>query len=325
MKRSMQRLASPRLTLAGFGLLAAAILLTHDRADAPALAIAGPLGLLALNLAAALALRPALRRGGLGLFHVALLALLLLVGAGRLTHFDARVEVAEATLLDPAQIEVTGRGPWHGDGWRRLQFRQGAYEVAYAAGMKRSHTRSLVRPGAKGEGAEQTVGDDTPLVIDGYRFYTTHNKGLAPVLTWRAPSGDVQQGALHMPAYPLYDWKQENAWTAPDGTALRFWLRIESPLPERAAWTLDPRALATVLVVEAPGLRRELRPGESVAIGSATLRYERLSGWMGYRIFYDPTLLPMLVVCLLGVAGLGWHLWRRGVGIGAALHEGAIA
>ena len=41
------------------------------------------------------------------------------------------------------------------------------------------------------------------------------------------------------------------------------------------------------------------------------MRYERLTGWMGYRIFYDPTLLPLFVVALLGVLGLAWHLWRR--------------
>ena len=142
MKRLVDFLSAPRLTLAGFALLAIGTLATYDRPEASPLAIVAPLALLALNLAAALAAKPALRRGGLGLFHVALLALLLLIGAGRMTHFDGRVEVAEDALLEPALIEVTGAGPWHGTAWRHLSFRQAGYDVAYAAGLKRAHTRS---------------------------------------------------------------------------------------------------------------------------------------------------------------------------------------
>lgn len=311
MKYIVDRLGSSRLTLAGFALLAAGTLASYNWPSAPDGLIAAPLALLALNLAAAMALRPALRRGGLGLFHAALLALLLLAGAGRMLHFDARVEVAEDALLDPAQIEVTGQGAWHGTAWQRLQFRQGGYRVDYAPAMKRGHTRSQVW--LADEAAARVVGDDTPLVLDGYRFYTTHNKGFAPLLTWTPERGEAVQGTLHMPSYPLFDWKQENQWTAPDGRTLRFWLRIERPLPEQSAWTLDPHDMPALLVVEVDGQRHELKPGESVSLGGATLRYDRLTGWMGYRIFYDPTLLPLLGVALLGMLGLGWHLWGRGV------------
>ena len=324
--RLTQRLASSRLTIAGFALLAVGVLATYSNPEASAAPMVLPLALLALNLAAALAVRPELRRGGLGVFHAALLALLLLVALGRLTHLDGRVEVAEGAMLDPSQIEVTSSGPWHGDRWRRLQFRQGPYEVDYAAGVKRARTRSSVWPVVAQDSAQHSaqngdpsiVGDDTPLVLDGYRFYTTHNKGLAPLLTWRpdverraGAGGAAVQGVLHMPSYPLFDYQQENRWTAPDGTELRFWLRIERPLPEHTAWTLDPHKLPAVLVVEAGGVRSELKPGDSVALPGVTLRYERLNGWMGYRVFYDPTLLPLFVVALLGVLGLAWHLWRR--------------
>lgn len=340
MKRVLLRLphwlASSRLTLVGFALLGAGVLATYSKPDASAAPMVLPLALLALNLAAALAVRPELRRGGLGLFHAALLALLLLVATGRMTHFDGRVEVAEGAMLDPDRIEVTGSGPWHGDRWRRLQFRQGPYQVDYAAGVKRARTRSSVWPvddqnGAQNgaqtgaqSGVPDLVGDDTPLVLDGYRFYTTHNKGLAPMLTWQPAGGAAVQGVLHMPSYPLFDYQQENRWTAPDGTALRFWLRIEQPLPEHVAWTLDPHTLPAVLVVEAGGVRSELKPGDSVALRGATLRYDRLTGWMGYRIFYDPTLLPLFVVALLGVLGLAWHLWKRSAQI-LPLAEGVAA
>lgn len=307
MKNPARRLASPRLTMAGFALLGAGTLANYNLPDVPVAVITGPLALLALNLGAALAVRPALRRGGLGLFHVALLALLVLAGFGRMTHFDARVEVAQDAMLDPTLIEVTSRGPWHGSGWQGLRFRQGDYEVSYAPGVRRSHTRSVLT--VEGRESPVIVGDDTPLVLEGYRFYTTHNKGFAPLLAWQPVGGEVVRGVLHMPSYPLFDWKQENQWNAPDGSVLRFWLRIDRPIPEQVAWTLAPNDMPVTLVIESGGTRHEVKPGEAIALPGATLRFEKLLGWMGYRIFYDPTLIPMLVVSLIGVLGLAWHLW----------------
>jgi cytochrome c biogenesis protein len=155
------------------------------------------------------------------------------------------------------------------------------------------------------------VGDDTPLVLEGYRFYTTSNKGLAVALHWQAATGAPMAGLLHLPSYPFYDYMQENAWTAPDGRELRMRVKPDRETPVEQAWTLDPRAMQGTLLIDAPDGRHELRPGQAVAFGDAALRYDGLVGWMGYRIFYDPTLLPMLGAALVGVLGLGWHLWRR--------------
>jgi hypothetical protein len=74
MKRAASLLASPRLTLAGFAVLAVAILASLQLPQLPAAAIALPLALLGVNLSAALWVFPRLRRGGLGLFHACLLA-----------------------------------------------------------------------------------------------------------------------------------------------------------------------------------------------------------------------------------------------------------
>lgn len=311
MNRLLRRLASNRLMIAGFALLGSAVLFSYGRPETPAALVVLPLALLASNLAAAITVRPALRRGGLGLFHACLLGLLLLAGWGRLTHLDGRVEVTEGTALDPQQVEVTAQGPWHGAGWQRLAFRQGAWEVDYAPGVRRAHTRSQVwLPGAA---APHVVGDDTPLVLDGYRLYTTHNKGFAPLLRWQPDGGEPVLGAVHLPSYPLFDYQQESRWTAPDGRALRLWLRLERALPEEVAWTLRAHDVPAVLVVESAGQRHELRPGASLALPGATLSYEGLTSWMGYKIFYDPTLWPMLAVSLAGMAGLAWHLWGRTV------------
>lgn len=311
MKPLLRTLASNRLMMAGFALLAVGTVASYKLPGAPAAVLVAPLALLAVNLLAAILVRPALRRGGLGVFHGALLALMLLAGWGRLVHLDGRVEVTEGTVLDPAQVEVTGQGPWHGDAWRRLGFQQGRWEVDYAPRLWRTNTRSQVW--LPGERTPRVVGDDTPLVLDGYRFYTTSNKGFAPVLGWQAQGQEPVTGVLHMPSYPALDWKQEQGWTAPDGRALRFWLRLEAKVPHDAPWTLAPQATPAVLVVALDGQRHELRPGDSVQLPGASLRFERLNGWMGYKIFYDPTLWPMLAVSLAGMAGLAWHLWGRTV------------
>jgi hypothetical protein len=309
MRRIARTLASTRLTMAGFALLGAGTLASYNLPQAPAALMVVPLALLALNLAAAIALRPALRGGGLGVFHVALLACLLLVGWGRLTHMDGRVEVTEGVPLDTAQVEVTGAGPWNDQAWRQVEFLQGAWEVDYAPGLRRGHTRS--EAWLPGEATPRIVGDDTPLVLAGYRFYTTHNKGFAPVIAWQADGAEPVLGALHLPSYPANDWNQQQTWTAPGGQVLKFWLRIGQAVPETAAWTLAARTIPAVLVVEAEGQRHELRPGDTMRARGATLRYERLAGWMGYRIFHDPTLLPLLAIALAGIAGLAWHLWGR--------------
>lgn len=306
----LELLASTRLSVAGFLLLAAGVATAQWHADAAVWLITAPLLLLAANLAAALVRSPRLRRGGLGLFHVCLLAFLLLAAWGRLTHLDAHLNIAGGQDYEAEAVEVDAAGPWHGDGLRRIAFRQGPFTVRYAPGVKREHTTSLVAAGSEPGAPWQAIGDDTPLKIDGYRFYTTSNKGYAPVLTWTPAGGAPITGAVMLPSYPVNDWQQLHDWQAPGGRHWKFWLRVDD-VPAETAWTLDPAHTASVLVAESDGQRFELKPGEQAQTVQGTLRYEWLSGWMGYRIFYDPTLLPLLGVALLGVAGLAWHLWAR--------------
>jgi hypothetical protein len=311
-KTALDRLASPRLTVPGLLVLGAGVAAAQRYPQAAAWLIAVPLALLALNLAAALATVRRLRRGGLGVFHGCLLACLLLVAWGRLTHLDGRVAITTGQTFDAASITIEAAGPWHGDGLRQLAFQQGEFQVTYAPQVRREHTRSTVALGGGPEPVTQVFGDDTPLVLDGYRFYTTSNKGFAPVLTWTPAGGQPVTGALMLPSYPLEHFQQMQEWKAPGGGAWKFWLRLPE-VPENTAWTLDPARTRAALVAETAGLRHELQPGEEIRTPQGTLRYEFLSGWMGYRIFYDPTILPLLALSLLGVAGMAWHLWARSV------------
>ncbi|MEY4754780.1 MAG: hypothetical protein RJA44_2455 [Pseudomonadota bacterium] len=329
-RRGCARLAAPRLTLGGFALLGLGLLAWRIDARVPQWAVVLPLALLALNLAAALLLRPALRRGGLGLFHVALLALLLLAGWGRLHHFDAHVEVASGTLLDVAQLQVDSEGPLHRLDPAVLLFEQGPIRIDYAPGLNRGHTASTVRrAGADGRWFNEVVGDDQPLRLGAYRLYSTPNKGHAVLLSWQGPGMAMPLlGQLHFPSYPLLDWRQQLEWTAPDGRLWRFSLKLDQPVPQDAAWTFAPDQAGATLLVEAAaetaaatasGNARPLRPGEQLRQGETQLGFVRLDGWMGYRIFLDPTLQPMLWLALLGVAGLARHLWQQRHRFGATL------
>ena len=309
----LRRLAGTRLMLAGCAWLGGALAFAGPLESMAWPVITAPLLFLGVNLAAAIATSRALRRGGLAVFHVALLALMIVAGVGRLLHLDARVEITQGGAFDPAQLDVHGRGPLHPDGLARIAFVQGPYTTEYAPGVKRGHTRSEITLAANASqpGSTRVVGDDDPLDIDGYLFYTTHNKGFAPIVTWTAHGAAPQTGALHMPSYPLFEHRQQLDWTPPGGTPLRIWLVTQTPLDGAAAWTLDPAHTASRLVVHADGQRSELAPGEEVRLAQGVLRYERLAGWMGYRVFYDPTLRWLLVLAATAAIGLAWHLAAR--------------
>lgn len=302
------RAASPRLTLAGFALLASVVWATANDTRVHSSWIALPSLLLAVNLLAAMGCHAALRRGGLGLFHAALLLAMGMAAWGRLQHFEGRVELVQGAELAAASIEATSIGPLNDGAWRRLRFEQGDWQVHYAPGVRRAQTVSQVIT----DGRAQPVGDTEPLVIDGYRFYTTHNKGFAPLLAWQGTGGGAPLvGALHFPSYPLFDWKQEQHWRTPDGVELKFWLRPDATLDPQSAFVLGSDTTVATLVVEVQGRRVELRPGDSIALDNGSLRFARLLGWMGYRVHFDPALRSLFVLALIGIAGLAWHLWGR--------------
>ncbi len=306
------KLGSSKLTPLLFVLLAAALLFKQQRQDASAWFLIAPLLLLALNLLAAILTQPRLRPGGLMVFHLALLVILILIAIGRLTHFDGKIEVTENTPFDFANVEVTASGPWHRNRLPEVSFVQGPFTVTYASGLKRGRTIDLIHlPGADSTAEHVLIGDDAPLVLFGYRFYTTHNKGFAPVITWTPQRGNPITGIVHMPSYPLFDWKQDNRWRTPGGKEIRFWLHLDVPRNDEVAWILDSTRVSAVLVANVEGERVTVPRGESVRVGDGELRFEALRTWMGYRIFFDPTLPWLLATALVGVLGLAWHAWSR--------------
>lgn len=308
----LRALAAPRLTLAGMALLGAAVVTGYIKPVAPAWWLLAPLALLALNLACALLSNARLRRGGLLVFHLALLGLLLLVGAGRLMRFDGHVEVAEGSAFTAAEAEALHRGPLHPFRLPRVRFVQGPFSVDYVAGLNRSWTRNQVWvQAADGGWTAEEIGDDKPLVREGYRFYTTPNKGFAPLLTWTPEGGRPRSGTLNMPSYPLYEWNQKSHWTPPGGAEIAFELHIKTRYSLDSDWVLDGKSKQTTLTLISANRRFDLKPGQTARLPQGSLRFDELRTWMGYGIFYDPTLPWLFVVAVTAVGGLAWHYWRN--------------
>jgi len=311
----LRRLASLKFTLVGMVLLAIGATLSYGNpAEVSIWVLIVPLALLALNLAAAIVTNPRInRQPGLLVFHVCLLATVLLAGLGRLTHLDAHIEIAQNEAFSKDILQEVKKGPWHSGNLDKVQFIQGAYTVNYAPGLKRGLTHSQVfLPGLGGATVVQDVGDDRPLILERYRFYTTHNKGFSPVLTWLPDQGVPVTGRINMPSYPLYDYKQDNSW-APPGTEeeIKFWLQLQTGMTLEESWVLDGRNATGILVVTSDDKRVELAPGDEVSLERGRLRFENLTTWMGYRVFYDPTIQWLFWVTVVGVFGLTHFFWVK--------------
>ena len=308
----MSALASLRLTAAALVLLAAGVLWAYLDRRYSVPAMVAPMALLALNLGAAILINPKFRRqGALLVFHVALLVLVLLAAAGRLTYLNGRVELAVGEAFTGELLDAE-RGPLHSGSLERAAFRNEGFEIDYAPQWKRLETRNHVRwRGARGEEVG-VIGDQTPLVLEGYRFYTTSNKGFAPVFVWQPASGPAQRGSVHLPPYPVMQFGQQVEWILP-GTkqTVTVKLPLDGELIDygtRSGFRL-PSNQAVELTVEKR--QHSLAPGATLELAGGRLRYEGLTTWMGYVVFYDWTLPWLLAAALAAAGALGWHFWRR--------------
>ena len=311
----IRRLSSLKITLAGMVLLGIGAALSYGNpVDVSVWVLIVPLAILATNLAAAIVTNPRInRQPGLLVFHIALFSIVVLAGVGRLTHLDAHLEIANGQTFSKDLLLEVQKGPWHAGDLDKVAFVQGPYTVEYAAGLKRGLTHSEVLvPGLNGQMVKHDVGDDRPLVLERYRFYTTFNKGFSPILTWIPDQGQPISGRINMPSYPMFDYKQDNSWTPP-GTSeeIKFWLQLDTGLTLENPWVLDGRNASGVLVVTTRDSRVELNLGEETRLEHGRLRYDDLTTWMGYRVFYDPTIQWLFFVSIAGVLGLTHYFWKK--------------
>jgi hypothetical protein len=311
----LRRLASLKITLVGMVLLIiGSVLIYGNPVDVPIWVVVIPLGFLAVNLVAAIITNKSINhQPGLLVFHVCLLGLVILAGVGRLTHLDAHSEIPIGTEFSADRLLEVRAGPWHSGNLDQVTFIQGPFTVQYAPGLQRglTHSHVMVKDPA-GQWVEKVIGDDRVMVIEGYRFYTTHNKGFSTLLSWTPEGGQPITGVVNMPSYPLFDYKQDNHWTPPGtGLDIKFWLQIDAGMDPEQAWTLDARNSSAVLVVTNNDVRRELREGEQIQLPGGILKFDKLAMWMGYRIFYDPTIQWMFFIAVAGVLGMGYHFWQK--------------
>ena len=307
------RLASLKFTLVILTLLGASVLMTYRAEVHNPWPLAVALTLMALNLASAVIANPVFRRqAALLMFHFALIAIVMLIAAGQLTYFRGQLELSSGEKFDGAPTRFE-HGPWHRGRISEVAFANHGFTIDYSPGMKRDRTRNTVSwNDAAGREQRAVIGDQQPLVLNGYRFYTSPNKGFAPLFTWHPVQGATQRGTLHLPSYPIHEHGQALERTPP-GTGAKLWfmLKFEEALLDPAKpWQFRPPR-EHALVLRVGDERRELQPGERYLLPQGMLVYEGLTTWMGYTVFYDWTLPWLLAACLLAVVSLAWHYWQK--------------
>jgi hypothetical protein len=318
----LRRLASLKLTLAIFGLLAISILLAYrsETRTSPWLVVS--LTLLAFNLLAAIATNPYFRRQLplLG-FHLALLSLILLIALGRLTYLRGQAEVVEGTEFSGNLVKVDA-GPWHSGALDQVRFVNEGFRIDYAEGLTRLGTQNRVSwRDDQGSEQSQVVGDHVPLVLKHYRFYTTSNKGFALVFEWQPKVGRPAIGTVNLPSYPANSLKQARQWSLP-GLSEPLWamLQFEGELipHDRAGEFRLPDDYQIVVRHgeqrwELPMLNAGVASGlaQSIELPGGKLVYRGLRSWMGYMVVYDRTLPWLLLAAGLAVLAMAWHFWRK--------------
>lgn len=313
-RRVLEALASLKLTLVILVAIGAGIAIAYAASTPASWMLAIPLAAFALNLIAAVATNPLFRRKtSLLIFHLALIAIILLIAAGRLTYLKGQLELAEDEVFE-GELTQEESGPWHPRHLDAVRFSNKGFTISYAKGVRRGITRNQVAVSAPDGSMQRTViGDQDPLVLSGYRFYTSHNKGFAPTFTWHPYSGgQPMTGTVHLPSYPLHEHKQVIEWIPPNSkTPIWVMLQFDEVILDPAKPSEFRLPSMHQIVVRSGVERHELIPGERIRLAEGVLEYNGLRSWMGYTVFYDFTLPWLLVACLLAVLSLAWHFWSK--------------
>lgn len=303
-------LASVRLTLVILAALGVGILVSYNVADSSVWWIAAPLVAGSVNLGAAVVVNRAFRRQApLLAFHLALLAIVVLLACSRLTFFRGQLELAEGEAFS-GEVANIRQGPLHAGNLSGVRFVNDGFSIRYAPGLRRADTANRIRVGSALE--PKVIGDSEPLVAEGYRFYTSFNKGFALVFSWMPADGSAPvRGAVHLPSYPIHEFEQAMEWTPP-GMKQAVWcmLRFDKPPLDPERETSFQKPARHDIVVRVGDVRHELLPGQSLVLPQGVMRYEGLSTWMGYQVFYDWTTPWLLTACVLAVLCLAWHFSR---------------
>lgn len=312
----LERLASHWLALASLVGLALGVVISHYGNQPYTWTLVLPLGLMFINLMAAIVTKPALyRQPALLVFHIGLLAVILLASLSRLTYLTGAVMIPVGEAFSGKTLS-DDRGPWHPDRLGQLNIINEALDIHYLDG-KRRHIVNRVRwRDESGRELKGEVGDDTPLVITGYRFYTTGNKGFHAQLLWQPPA-QTQPVLVKLP-FPSYPGQKETQHLEGqlEGVTEPVFIGLQLPeplIPEKGPGLLHaPKDYH--LVVRYQQQRIEIHPGQRVDFlgGHFELAAEGALGlWMGYQVFYDWTRPWLIASILLAVTALGFYVRNR--------------
>lgn len=328
------RLASLRLTLACFVLLAAGIIAAYYFNLLPGTwAVAVPLFALAVNLLAAIMVQPSFRRNrALLFFHLFLLVLVVLVATSRMTYLRGWMELTEGIGFS-GKLDGSDTGPWHR--WRLseldltlLDFTIDYYPLEMPSGIKpeevkdvppirlkiqRGQTRARFQwKDGQGQIQQAEFTDMESIVLKGYRISLANDKGFAPVFGWQRLGQAEQLGSIHLPSYPRNVYNQAQEWTIP-GTRHKLWTQLqfdENFLDTEQSTQFRPPPDYTLILRDGEQ-RYELRQGDTLHFPEGRLRLKELRTWMTVTVDADWT-LPWLLACILAaVFSLGVYLWQK--------------
>lgn len=314
MRPCLTVLASPKLSAMFFVVMAAAALWAKEPGRNITLAMLVPFSLLTMNLVAAIVTNRRFRADlPLLVFHLALLALVLALVAARLTYFEGQATVTSGTAFD-GNLLGEEHGPLHERRIGDLRFTNLGFTENYPVRGRYHTTYNRVRwLGSDGQTHVAEIGDDIPLIINGYRIYTSRHRGFSPVFRWQAADGSEDWGTVQLRDSNNGAFAGANEWTLPDGRTA--WLMVDAEAPTRTEGAsvranLGAGSDARQLVLRIGDDRQVLTPGDQLTLAGGVLTYVRLDSWMGYRVISDPTRPWLIGAVLLGVLSLVWFYSR---------------
>lgn len=301
-------LAAPHFSVAFFLLTAGAGLLIGPGGQPATPLLAVPFVLLVLNLLAAILTSRRFRADlPLLVFHIALLAIVALFVLARLTYLDAATTLTSGTEFD-GRMARADMGPLHPQTkLSALRFANEGLRARYSASGEYRGTYNRVSwLNAQGQAQSAEIGDDRPLLLNGYRIYATVHRGLAPLFRWQAKGQPPELGNVQLTDHREGDVPSATSWMLPEGP--RVWVQLDvADLPRPRGsdqFELGAKELQHQLVLRSGDQRHVMRIGETVSLAEGDLTYLRLNSWMSYRIIYDPATPWIMATILVAVASL---------------------
>lgn len=320
MRHWLTVLASPKLSAGFFVVMATAALWAKAPGRSATLAMLLPFTVLTLNLLAAIVTNRRFRADlPLLVFHLALLALIVALVLARLTYFEGQATVTAGTSFDGSLLTEES-GALHDRRIADIRFANVGFTENYPARGRFHTTYNRVRwQSDNGQAHTADIGDDIPLVINGYRIYTSRHRGFSPVFRWQTPDGTDEWGTVQLRDSNNGAFAGANDWVLPNGREA--WLMVDADTAEETGTTAETGGArvrtnlgagteAQRIVLRIGDTRHTLAPGDQLALSGGTLTYVRLDSWMGYRIVADPTKPWLIGAVALGVMSLVWFYAR---------------